>query len=73
MQDAERLAEKLQKYPCLYKRGNKGYKETDLEENAWRAVQQFLIVFLWAMRDQAIHWKARHFSSLISIKSSLYK
>ena len=46
MQDTERLAEKLQKYPCLYERGNKGYKEIDLEENAWRVVEQFLIVFL---------------------------
>ena len=27
VQDAERLAEKLQKYPCLYKKGNKGYRE----------------------------------------------
>ena len=47
-QDAERLAEKLQKYPCLYlyEKGNKGYKEIDLEENAWRAVEHFRILFL---------------------------
>ena len=32
MQDAERLAEKLQKYPCLYERGNKGYKEESREQ-----------------------------------------
>ena len=25
---------------------NKGYKERDRKENAWRAVEQFLIVFL---------------------------
>ena len=35
-------------------RRNKGYKERDWEENAWGAVEQFLIVFLWAIRDQAI-------------------
>ena len=46
IQDAERLAEKLQKHPCLYEKGNKGYKEIDRKENAWRAVEQFLIVFL---------------------------
>ena len=27
IQDAERLAEKFQKYPCLYEKGNKGHKE----------------------------------------------
>ena len=44
--DAERLAEELQKYPFFYEKGNKGYKERDRKENAWRAVEQFLIVFL---------------------------
>ena len=28
-QDAERLAYELQKYPCLYEKRNKGYKERD--------------------------------------------
>ena len=46
IQDAERLAEELQNYRCLYEKGDKGYKERGLKENAWRAVQQFLIVFL---------------------------
>ena len=46
MQDAERLAEELQKYPWLYEKGNKGYKERDQKKNAWRAVEQFLIAFL---------------------------
>ena len=46
VQDAERLAEKLQKYPCLYKKGNKGYRERDRKENAWRAAEQFLIMLL---------------------------
>ena len=45
-QDAERLAEKLQKHPFLYEKVNKGYKEIDLEENAWGAVEHFRIVFL---------------------------
>ena len=30
----------------LYEKGNKVYKERDRKDNAWRAVQQFLIVFL---------------------------
>ena len=30
-------------------RGNKGYKERDGKENTWRAVEQFLIVFLSTM------------------------
>ena len=29
IQDAKRLAEKLQKYPCLYEKRNKGYKERE--------------------------------------------
>ena len=46
-EDAERWAEELHKYPCLYEKGNKGYKEKkNQKENAWRAVEQFLIVFL---------------------------
>ena len=45
----------------------------DQKENAWRAVEQFLIVFLWAISDQAILWKAIHFSSLLPLKSWLYK
>ena len=46
IKDAEHLAEELQKYPCLYEKGNKGYEEIDQKENAWRAVKQFQIVFL---------------------------
>ena len=46
IQDAEHLAEELQKYPCLYEKENKGCKERDQKENAWRAIEQFLIVFL---------------------------
>ena len=46
MQDGEHLAEELQKYSCLYEKGNKGYIERDQKENALRAVEQFLIVFL---------------------------
>ena len=39
IQDAERLAEELQKYPRLEK-VNKVYKERDQKENAWGAVEQ---------------------------------
>ena len=34
MEDNERLIEALQKYPCLYEKGNKEYKERNQEENA---------------------------------------
>ena len=34
IQGAERLAKELQKYPCLYEKVNKGYKETDWKEDA---------------------------------------
>ena len=50
----------------FYEKENKGYKrEKDQKENAWRAGEQFLIVFLCTTRDQAILWKAVHFSSLL--------
>ena len=39
IQDNERLPEKLQTYPCLYEKGNKGWKERDREQNACRTVQ----------------------------------
>ena len=42
----ERLAEELQKYLLFYEKGNKRYKERDRKENTWRAVEQFLVVFL---------------------------
>ena len=35
-------------------RGNKAYKERDRKENAWRAVEQILTVFLSTIRDQTI-------------------
>ena len=46
VQNAERLAVEFQKYPCLYEKGNKGYKERKQKKNAWREVEQFLMVFL---------------------------
>ena len=46
IEDPEHLAEELQKYSCLCEKGNKGYQERDPKKNAWRAVKQFLIVFL---------------------------
>ena len=45
VQDDERLADELQRCPCLFEKVTKGYKERDLEENTWRTVEQFLIVF----------------------------
>ena len=45
-QDGEHLADELEEFPCLYEKGNKGYKDRDQEKNIWRRVKQFLIVFL---------------------------
>ena len=73
IKDADHLAEELQKYACLCEKGNKGYKQRDQKENAWKAVKQFSIVFLWTIRDQAILWKVISFSSLLSLKGYLYK
>ena len=42
IQDAEILAEELQKYLWLYEKGNKGYKDRAHKENACRTVEQFL-------------------------------
>ena len=36
-------------------------KEIDRKENAWRAVEQFLSVFIWTIRDQAILWETTFF------------
>ena len=58
----------MQKYLCLFKKGNKRHKDRDREESAYRIVEQFLIVFLWTIRDRAVH-----FSSLLLLKSSSYK
>ena len=33
IQDTEILAEELQKYSCLYEKGNKGYKERETRRN----------------------------------------
>ena len=43
IQDDERLAEELQKYPCLYEKGNKRYKERDWQENAWNSLAVFTV------------------------------
>ena len=36
MQEEEKIAEKIQQFPCLYDKSNEGYKEKDREKNAWR-------------------------------------
>ena len=35
----KRLVEEFQKYPCLYEKGNKGYKERGQKENTRRTVE----------------------------------
>ena len=39
-----KMMNELQKYPYLYEKGDKGYKEKDWEKNAQSTVEQFLIV-----------------------------
>ena len=48
------MAEALQKYPCLYEKGDKGYKEGDREENAWKTVEQFLQLKVHCLRKKFI-------------------
>ena len=38
----ESLSNEVQKYLCLYDKGNKGYKERDRRSNAWRRVESEL-------------------------------
>ena len=42
IEDDEALAEEVRKYPCLYDKSDKGYKEKDRNINAWRAVDSAL-------------------------------
>ena len=42
LQEDELLAEEVKKYPCLYDKSDKGYKERDRNANAWRAVDSAL-------------------------------
>ena len=49
MQDAERLAQELQKYPCLYEKGNKGHKE---RETGRKLLGEQLSSFSWYFYEQ---------------------
>lgn len=42
IQEDEILAEAVRKYPCLYDKSDKGYKERDRKKNAWGAVEKEL-------------------------------
>lgn len=42
LQEEEMLSEKVKKYPVLYDKQCKGYKEKDAVENAWTAVAKEL-------------------------------
>ena len=46
---------------CLYEKGNKGYNERDRKVNVWRAVEQFLIVFLLTNKGESHTLKGRTF------------
>ena len=42
LQEDERLAVEVEKYLCLYDKADKGYKEKDRKENAWRTIDEEL-------------------------------
>ena len=42
LQEEEILAETVRKYPCLYDKSNKGYKERDRKSNAWQKIDEEL-------------------------------
>ena len=72
IQDDERLAEELQKYPCLYDKGNKGYKE---RETGRKMLGEQLLVFnsIFMNNKGPSHaLKGRTFFSLLLLKRSLY-
>ena len=42
VQEDENLAIVVSKYPCLYDKADKGYKERDRRANAWEKVEEEL-------------------------------
>ena len=42
IREDESLAYKVQKYPCLYDKSDRGYKERDRKANAWREIEESL-------------------------------
>ena len=42
LQEDEALAIKVEKYPCLYNKALKVYKENDRRQNAWREIEESL-------------------------------
>ena len=45
LKQEELLAEEVKKYPCLYNKADKSYKEHDLIRNAWESVSFATEVF----------------------------
>ena len=42
LQEYEELAESVRKYPCLYDKSKKEYKDRNVVSNAWRKVAEDL-------------------------------
>ena len=42
IKEAEQLSEKVKKFPVLYDKAAKGYKEKDEVNNPWRSVEETL-------------------------------
>ena len=53
----------------LWKKKKKIQREKDRKENPWRAVEQFLIVFLWTTRGPSHTLKGRTFFFIIFAKT----
>ena len=42
LQEEEKLCVEVEKYPCLYDKQNKGYKDKERKKNAWRKIDEEL-------------------------------
>ena len=50
LKEEERIAEKIRKFPYLYHKGNKGYKEKDRKktQNAWREKMRYRMFIFYS-------------------------
>ena len=55
-QDGDHLAEALQKYPCLYEKGNKGYKERERSGGKWLENSWAVFTVESSLPSQKVHY-----------------
>ena len=44
LMEEETLAELVRQYPCLYDKSDKGYKEKDRKKNAWKEIEDQVLL-----------------------------